>query len=87
MPSAYFLAVRAVVNGEDPVGLLGAGAPVDEYDPEVTVLVEQRFPVDARRVHDVFAHYFGDVGAISGEAANNIAIGASRARREHPPES
>lgn len=87
MPSAYFSAVRAVVNGEDPVGLLGAGAPVDEYDPEVTALVEQPSPVDAQRVHDVFAHYFGDVSAISVEAAKNIAVGASRARREHPPES
>jgi hypothetical protein len=31
--SAYFLAVRTVVNREDPVGLMHLGAPEDEYDP------------------------------------------------------
>ena len=40
--SAYFLTARTAVNREDPVGLLGMGAPEDEYDPEVRDLVEWR---------------------------------------------
>jgi len=40
--SAYFLAARTVVNREDPVGLLGMGAPEDEYDAEVKDLIKWR---------------------------------------------
>jgi hypothetical protein len=42
--SAFFLAVRTVVNREDPVGLLDAGAPEDEYDPEVGDLIKRAAP-------------------------------------------
>jgi len=45
--SAYFLAARTVVNREDPAGLLGFGAPEDEYDPEVEDLIKWREAVTA----------------------------------------
>jgi hypothetical protein len=38
------------VNREDPVGLLGAGAPEDEYDPEVEELIKWRGAVTAEQV-------------------------------------
>lgn len=40
--SAYHLAVRAVVNREDPADLLGMGCPDDEYDPELRDLIKWR---------------------------------------------
>jgi len=52
--SAYFLTARTAVNREDPVGLLGMGAPEDEYDPEVRDLVKWRKAVTAEQVSAVF---------------------------------
>jgi hypothetical protein len=36
------------VNREDPVGLLGIGAPEDEYEPEIRDLIKWRsaMPID-----------------------------------------
>ena len=54
-------AVKAVVDAEDPEGLLAMGAPADEYSPEVPDLVrlvaEQR--VTAAAVLAVWEHWFG----------------------------
>ena len=52
--SAYFLAARAVVNREGPVGLLDIGAPEDEYDAEVRDLIKWRKAVTAEQVSAVF---------------------------------
>jgi len=59
MPSAYFLAVRAVVNEEDPVGLIAMDCPEDEYDPEVEDLIKWREPVTPEHVAEVFIRWFG----------------------------
>jgi len=56
--SAYFLAVRAVVNREDPVGLL-SHAPEDEYDPVIRELIKWRQAVTAEDVSAVFLRRFG----------------------------
>jgi hypothetical protein len=38
MRDEWFVRVKAAVDAVDPVGLLGLGAPDDEYDPEVEEL-------------------------------------------------
>jgi len=84
--SAYFLAARAVVNREDPVGLLSMGAPEDEYDPEVKDLVRWRKPVTAERVGAVFLQWFGESGAMPSDVAARIADGINQAHARHLPE-
>jgi hypothetical protein len=81
--SARFLAVRAVVNGADPVGLLAVGAPADEYDPEVRELVEWPGTVTAELVSGVFLRWFGKAGAMSSDMAGRIADGINQARALH----
>ena len=58
---ALWSAVKAVIDAEDPEGLLAAGAPADEYSvevPDLTQLVaEQR--VTAADVLDVWEHWLG----------------------------
>jgi hypothetical protein len=85
MPSAYFLAARAV-NEVDPVGLIDIGCPEDEYDPEVEDLIKWRDPVSAERVADVFLRWFGpESGAMSSSDAARIAAGINSARVLHLP--
>ena len=67
--SAYFLAARMVVNREDPVGLLGLGAPEDEYDPEVRELVKWRKAVTAEQVGTVLLRWFGESGVMPSDMA------------------
>jgi hypothetical protein len=83
--SAYFLAARAVVNREDPVGLLDVGAPEDEYDPEVRDLTESREAVTAEQVRAVFVRWFGASGAMPPETAARIAGRINEARAQHLP--
>jgi hypothetical protein len=81
--SARFLAVRAVVNGEDPVGLLAVGAPADEYDPEVRELVEWPGTVTAEQVSGVFLRWFGKIGVMPSDMAGRIADGINQSRALH----
>jgi hypothetical protein len=83
--SAGFLAVREVVNREDPVGLLGAGDPADEYDPEAEDLIKSRGAVTAEQVAAVFLHWFGESGAMPSGIAARIADGINHARARHMP--
>jgi hypothetical protein len=78
--SPFFLAVRTVVNREDPVGLLDAGAPQDEYDLEVEDLINLHEAVTAEQVSAVFLRWFGGSGAMPSEMAARIADGISQAR-------
>jgi hypothetical protein len=82
-PSEYFLAVRAVVNREDPIGLLVIGAPADEYDPEVRDLIKWRQAVTAKDVSAVFLRWFGASGAMPSDKVARIAEGINQARAEH----
>ena len=81
--SPYFLAVRTVVNREDPVGLLCLGAPEDEYDSEVADLIKWPEAVTAEQVKAVFLRWFGEPGAMSSDMAARIADGISQARAAH----
>jgi hypothetical protein len=83
--SAYFLAVRAVVNREDPVGLIHLGAPEDEYDPEVADLIKWRKAVTAEDVGAVFVRWFGGSGAMPSGMAARIADDINEARARHLP--
>lgn len=80
--SAYFMAVREIVNSEDPIRLLTMGAPLDEYEPEVTDLVEEKSLMAAQRVHEVFQKSFGEANNLNAEAARRVASGISGARSE-----
>lgn len=85
MPSHFFLAARAVLNAEDPIGLLAIGAPEDEYDPEVRRLVKWRSPLTASDVVAVFVRYFGEDYRLAEDMASRIADGINQARlRLHP---
>jgi hypothetical protein len=68
--SALWTAVQAVVDAEDPEGLLAAGAPADEYSVEVPDLVqlvsEQR--VTAAGVLAVWEHWFGPESSLKRRA-------------------
>jgi len=83
--SAYFLAARIVVNREDPVGLLGMGAPEDEYDPEVKDLVKWHEAVTADQVRAIFLRWFGESGVMPPDMAARIADGVNQARARHLP--
>jgi hypothetical protein len=83
--SACFLAVRTVVNREDPVGLMHLGAPEDEYDPEVADLIKWRKAVTAEQVSTVFLRWFGGPGAMPSDMAVRIADGINQARARHLP--
>ena len=83
--SPLFLTVRTVVNREDPVGLLDAGAPQDEYDPEVGDLIKWREAVTAEQVSAVFLRWFGESGAMPSGMAARIADGVNQARAQHLP--
>lgn len=87
MPSAFFLAVRAIVNEVDPVGLIEMGAPDDEYDSEVEDLIKWREAVMADRVAEVFTKWFGpEDGAMTPREAARIADGITAARVTHLPQ-
>ena len=83
--SAYFLTARTAVNREDPVGLLGMGAPEDEYDPEVRDLVKWREAVTADQVRAVFLRWFGESGVMPPDMAARIADGINQAHAQHLP--
>ena len=83
--SAYFLTARTAVNREDPVGLLGMGAPEDEYDPEVRDLVKWRKAVKAEQVSAVFLRWFGESGVMPPDMAARIADGINQAHAQHLP--
>jgi hypothetical protein len=83
--SPYFLAVRALVNAEDPMQLIALDCPEDEYDPEIEDLVKWRTDVTAEQVAEVFLRWFGEGGAMHEGMANRIASGINEARTRHSP--
>lgn len=86
VPSAYFLAARAVVNEVDPVGLIAMDCPEDEYDADVEDLIKWRKPVTPERVAEVFIRWFGpESGTLTPLDAERIATGINAARGAHLP--
>lgn len=83
--SPLFIAARAVVNAEDPIGPLAIDAPVDEYDSEVMDLVKWRTALTAEDVVAVFVRWFGADYRLPEDMARRIAEGINEARtRLHP---
>jgi hypothetical protein len=67
-----FAAVRRVVDAADPEGLLGLGAPADEYDPEVADLVRLVLRSEAPTVGEVvgaWQRWSGDDHRLTGDRA------------------
>ncbi len=86
MSSPLFIAARAVVNAEDPIGLLAIDAPVDEYDAEVMDLVKWRAPLTADDVIAVFVRWFGADYRLPEDMARRIADGINDARTRLQPD-
>jgi hypothetical protein len=79
--------VRAILNRHDPVGLIGMGAPEDEYEPEVgTILPRLRTANEAEDVQRVldeeFHRWFGDTGMFSYAEFGAVAVDIWRAWQE-----
>jgi len=62
-----------------------AGAPEDEYDPEVRELVKWRKAVTAEQVGAVFLRWFGESGVMPSDMAARIADGINQAHAQHLP--
>ncbi|RVX47782.1 hypothetical protein EDD27_10733 [Nonomuraea polychroma] len=79
-------AVRVLINQCDPEGLLGMGAPEDEYDPEVrdlTALVCGEEEITAEAVGAVWNRWFNEVSEWSTrkpEQVNEVAAPLERLR-------
>lgn len=61
--------VKTVVDRADPVGLLGLGAPSDEYDDaveEFTRRVLKGEPTDSRTIEDWFVERYGIARSLPG---------------------
>lgn len=80
MRSSLFLAARAVVNDEDPLGLIELGAPEYEYDPDIEDLLRWSAVVGPQRVIEVFVKWCGDSGRMPADMAERIAHGIESAR-------
>ncbi|SEG60699.1 hypothetical protein SAMN05444920_103429 [Nonomuraea solani] len=84
-------AVRALINRYDPEGLLGMGAPDDEYDPEVgdlTALVcGGREEITADAVRSVWNRWFdgvSDWGTRQPEQVREVAAALEELRGQRP---
>jgi hypothetical protein len=60
-----YLELRTIVNKHDPIGLIGSGAPQDEYEPEVkTIIVQLNDKQSKEQIHDLvyaeFLRWFDD---------------------------
>lgn len=80
-------AVTRAIAAADPMGLLAAGAPADEYAPEVGTVVPRvvgAAGVDEVRVilHEEFVRWFGREGVGPPEGFAGVAEGIWRAVRE-----
>ncbi len=57
--------IKKVIDEWDPVGLLEDGAPDDEYNPEISRLVNEVKEIDSakelgKHIYDLFLKMFGD---------------------------
>lgn len=71
-----FTAVKKVLDSFDPMGLLSAGAPSDEYWPEANDIAQRMKngeALDAKLLVSVFDEWFYE-GALSEELALSIVV-------------
>lgn len=76
--SDYREAMRNLFNEVDPVGLIEIGAPDDEYEREIHLLLKWRRPVTPAEVAETFERSFES--AISPEDARTLAAGIDEIR-------
>ncbi len=55
-----FKEITAVVNAWDPIGLIGCGAPPNEYGIEISDFLPRLMAGEKDAVHKAFQAYFGD---------------------------
>ncbi len=83
-----FLELRAIINKHDPLGLIGIGAPLDEYEPEVkTIIVQFKNRQSLNEIHDLvyneFLRWFEDESTIGPkEAYKNLVMDIYNWRNE-----
>ena len=73
-----FEKVRAILNQDDPIGLIGYGAPKDEYDGEVRQIILKIGEMDSLEnatdeIYKIFVGMFNDTIAGSKEKYRDIA--------------
>lgn len=58
--------ITVILAAADPVGLIAAGAPLDEYAPEADTIaeLEQTGDVDLHTLKAVFDHWFGEAATV-----------------------
>jgi hypothetical protein len=66
--------LTALLYRHDPIGLAAAGAPKDEYEPEVSTIIPRLKDADSaedvrRIVHQEFLHWFDGEGTAGPESA------------------
>lgn len=79
-----FHEVRRVVNEHDPIGLLAGGAPVDEYESEVSDLVRlvmRAQPLSEEEVDAVWRRWFGDEYSL-GDGAKRLSDALAELQRQ-----
>jgi hypothetical protein len=84
---AFAKAVQKVINRHDPMGLIGEGAPVDEYDYQQAAIM-RKLPacksIDRLQamIHDEFCHWFNPENAGPPEKYKQPALDLFRLYRE-----
>jgi len=84
----YLADLRRVLNRHDPIGLIGLGAPENEYDPERSVIASRlRFcktPDEVPdMVHGVFEEWFGRTTAGARKKYAQLADELWKIKSEH----
>jgi hypothetical protein len=79
--------VKALVDRADPEGLLGMGAPADEYDDAVAELTRRVLkdePLDSASIERWFSSVYGAAPAGAGALAQELAKLRQRAQNDGP---
>ena len=77
-----------LLASHDPIGLVGLGAPDDEYEPEAGTILSRPGAVSSKEealdvVHEEFVRWFGPEVAGPKEVYEETASGVWRIRRRH----
>lgn len=75
MKKLTYTQLEEIINRHDPLGLIGAGAPINEYEPEINDLLRRRnnrsSSLNWNIIQTVFELWFYP-GCISKETAQEI---------------
>ena len=84
---AFARAVQKVINRHDPIGLIGEGGPVDEYDYQQAAIMRKLPACNSierlqAMIHDEFCHWFNPENVGPREKFKQPAIDLFRLYRE-----